>query len=242
MPRWQRLSFIMLLGIALVYALPLTFPYTEIRFQTLDKRTFIKFGRQYDAQWKRVGPGILRFQGNWNGDETSTDQLRKLLNEPVELVRIVQSGGGVTDEAIANAELLLPFKPRIVVEDLCASSCANYLLPIASEINVRPLAVIGYHGTICEVAANDESCKREQAFWEKLPNGDRISQLPVGLRLIKLPPIGQGWMPTKQDFIDYGYPPITFDWYPESYKQTYYDVYVAPIPEAAKFKVLLKND
>ncbi|TSC66231.1 MAG: hypothetical protein CEO22_153 [Candidatus Berkelbacteria bacterium Gr01-1014_85] len=232
----------MLLGISLVYALPLTFPYTEIRLLTLDETKSISFGRQYDAQWKRVGPGILRFQGNWNGDEASTDQLRKLLNEPVELVRIVKSGGGVTDEAIANAELLLPFKPRIVVEDLCASSCANYLLPIASEINVRPQAVIGYHGTICEVLANDDSCEREQAFWDKLPNGDRISQLPVGLRLIELPPIGQGWMPTKQDFIDYGYPPITFDWYPEPYKKTAYGVYVAPVPLEARINIKLNND
>lgn len=230
-PKWVKICITLVLA-GLILELISQLPATEIKLLTREHVAAIRFGKQPKASWKRVGPGILRFQGSWTGDGSSTQQLKSLLNEanePLELVRILWSGGGETNEAIANAELLLPYRPRIVVEDLCGSSCANYLLPIASEINVKSGATIAYHGTICEVAPSINSCSVEKNFWRQLPNGDKIAQLPLGLRSVDLPLIGNGWMPTPVDFVNAGYPPITFDWYPEPYTQLPGGIYVAPI-------------
>jgi hypothetical protein len=204
-------------------------PQTQIQVITSNYVSAISFGKPPSAHWEKTGPGILRFDGTWEGDGSSTRELKGLLTEPINLVRITNSGGGEVGEAMADAELLLPYKPRVVVEEFCASSCANYLLPIAGKIEVRANAIIAYHGTACEVGPTLTQCTTEQAFWKKLPSGNLVSKLPTGLRHITLPPHTQGWMPTEADFAANGYPPVVFDWYPKPYTTLSHQIYTAPL-------------
>lgn len=60
---------------------------------------------------------------------------------------VVNSEGGDVDTAIEIAELL-PTKLDIIIEDKCNSSCANYFIPRASRLILRPNSMIGLHGSI----------------------------------------------------------------------------------------------
>jgi hypothetical protein len=169
-------------------------------------------GREPSATWTKTGPGILEFKGTWGNDYVST--LKPLLNEPINLIRITASSGGWTDAAIGDATLLIPFKPRIVVEEECASSCANYLLPIARKIEVRNGALIGYHGDVCEQMPESESCTLEKHFWQSLPNGATAAELPIGIRRVSLPKDAVVWMPTEAAFKRANFD-IEYDWAPK---------------------------
>lgn len=233
-PLWQRLFMLAFLLYVLWFCTRFL-PKIEARIYIGKYVVSSSMGKDPDARWDRVSPGILRFEGAWNVDhKDSAKQLKELLEkypEPVTLIRITDSPGGETTEAIRNAELLLPFHPRIVVEGSCMSSCANYLLPIASEIDVRANAVIGYHGHVCGLDPASESCGIEKEFWAKLENGNKISQLPVGRMVGERPSESIAWMPMPEDFVKAGYPKMVFDWLPQPDTMVRLKTYVAPLPE-----------
>jgi hypothetical protein len=66
----------------------------------------------------------------------------------VPLVIRISSAGGDVEPAIAAAEGLAAQRPHLVIEGMCASSCANYLIPVAGKVTLAPGARIVLHGSI----------------------------------------------------------------------------------------------
>lgn len=60
----------------------------------------------------------------------------------------IDSLGGNVEPAMDVADLLAPARPHLIVTGSCSSSCANYLLPVAGRITLRPGARILLHGSI----------------------------------------------------------------------------------------------
>ncbi|MCR6659770.1 MAG: hypothetical protein NVV72_10625 [Asticcacaulis sp.] len=86
--------------------------------------------------------GELRFIGD-------TDNLDSCLNSiestPVTTI-LITSGGGDVAKALPVARRLAGLKVKLKVLGVCASSCANYLVPVASEIEIMPFSIIALHG------------------------------------------------------------------------------------------------
>lgn len=61
---------------------------------------------------------------------------------------IISSSGGSASIAMDIGDVLAPLNTKIIVEDICASSCANYLLPVANHVIVSKNALIMLHGSI----------------------------------------------------------------------------------------------
>ena len=59
----------------------------------------------------------------------------------------INSLGGNVEYALSVAERLAPSAPRVIVDGNCSSSCANFILPIARHIVLRPDAIILLHGS-----------------------------------------------------------------------------------------------
>lgn len=59
---------------------------------------------------------------------------------------IITSGGGDASETIKAAELLADARPDVEVRAVCASSCANYIVPTALNLTVRPGSILALHG------------------------------------------------------------------------------------------------
>ncbi|MGN6207340.1 ATP-dependent Clp protease proteolytic subunit [Asticcacaulis sp.] len=62
------------------------------------------------------------------------------------LVVVVRSSGGEVNAAMAIGESLLDRPTTVIAEQLCASSCANFLITAGHRRIVRPDALLLYHG------------------------------------------------------------------------------------------------
>ena len=67
--------------------------------------------------------------------------------EPPDVV-VVSSFGGQVAESIAVADVLAGWDTILRVEGWCASSCANYFIPVARRVEVADRAEILLHGSI----------------------------------------------------------------------------------------------
>lgn len=90
-------------------------------------------------------PGELHLRG-FIAAEMKACVLRQNLSGLQRLV--VTSTGGFVSATIDIAEHLAPHRPHVIVRGLCLSSCANYLIPIASRLTVEPRSLIGLHGGV----------------------------------------------------------------------------------------------
>lgn len=79
---------------------------------------------------------------------------------------ILNSEGGSVGAALDIAESLEGRRLEMVVEGQCNSSCANYLLPLAGRITLRPGAVVLLHGSIDPWTV--EKFKRDRSEFLKL--------------------------------------------------------------------------
>ncbi|WP_310622315.1 hypothetical protein [Flexibacterium corallicola] len=59
---------------------------------------------------------------------------------------IVRSSGGPVETWLTVAELLSHKVHELTVDELCFSSCANYIVPIARQITSGPNSLIAWHG------------------------------------------------------------------------------------------------
>jgi len=62
-------------------------------------------------------------------------------------VMVLNSPGGDVSSALDIAKLLSGRDLHIIVEEDCSSSCANFLLPLATDLTVRPFSTILLHGS-----------------------------------------------------------------------------------------------
>lgn len=96
------------------------------------------------------GPGELHLRG-FIAAEMKACVLRQNLSDLQRLV--VTSTGGFVSAAIDIAEHMAPHRPHVIVRGLCLSSCANYLIPIASRLTVEPRSLIGLHGGVAKLVS-----------------------------------------------------------------------------------------
>lgn len=87
-------------------------------------------------------------------DRVFLDALRHLdLNRPQVLV--VRSGGGDAATSLTMAEAIQPRSFTVVADTLCASACADYLLPAGKRRVVAQQTLLLYHGGVMLDALND---------------------------------------------------------------------------------------
>jgi len=84
------------------------------------------------------------------GDSAQLDACLKKLGKtrgPIDELRITSRGGSAGD-TLRLARELRGRLDLLVVDGLCASSCANYLLPAAKRIRVEPHSYVLLHGSL----------------------------------------------------------------------------------------------
>lgn len=70
---------------------------------------------------------------------------REALSDQVQVV-IITSEGGVTESALAIAELIQSRGLNVVVRGYCLSSCANYIFIAGKSKDVEKDSLVGWHG------------------------------------------------------------------------------------------------
>lgn len=96
---------------------------------------------------RKVSQTVLQVAGPT--DHEMKTCLRENLNKEIKVLRLT-SGGGSASLAMDIGEMLAARPLKIIVSEQCASSCANYLLPVAAEIYVDADSLIMLHGSIDE--------------------------------------------------------------------------------------------
>lgn len=106
---------------------------------------------------------------------------------------IISSGGGDAESAITLANWIRENNISITIENACISSCANYIVPAASQTLVRKGAIIGWHGGALQSTWDVDAdiltskkqqdrfilglkkwCQNESEFFEKLASKQEI--------------------------------------------------------------------
>ena len=59
----------------------------------------------------------------------------------------VNSGGGITDVGIKIGEWVFDHDIDVIVEELCFSSCANYIFTAGNNKTIEAEAIVGWHGS-----------------------------------------------------------------------------------------------
>lgn len=82
--------------------------------------------------------------------ETDATMLRCLRTAARPSIRkiVVDSPGGPVKTGIAIAEIVKALDVEVIVRGQCNSSCANYVLPAARRITLKPGALVMIHGSI----------------------------------------------------------------------------------------------
>ncbi|GAC1609543.1 MAG: hypothetical protein NVS3B3_16350 [Aquirhabdus sp.] len=157
---------------------------------------------------------------------------------------IITSGGGDVDSAIELANIVKNKEMKLVVDGICASSCANYLFIGAKTKIVRQNSFIAIHGS-AHGGSNiylrfnpdrespiKETIKREQDFFrslgmnlgllkvyddfvDKVIDNGMIKKILDGSGGEECPPL-KGWSPTEDELISWGVKGIEKYWYPKT--------------------------
>lgn len=94
--------------------------------------------------WYKVNESTLGFRGLIVSG--SYDELLRLYQPGINTL-IVNSGGGIVDDASKIGLLIHKNKLAVIVDGYCISSCANYFVTAASSVYLLN-GLIGYHGNI----------------------------------------------------------------------------------------------
>lgn len=88
-------------------------------------------------------PGTICVSGLINKDSA-----RRFLALPIldRQTIIIKSRGGSVEDALDMADVIVQKHLNVVVNTICASSCANYLFPAGASKIVLDGGVVGYHG------------------------------------------------------------------------------------------------
>lgn len=92
-----------------------------------------------------LGDGIVKFESEINSD--SVNKFFEIANEYQISHIVVNSPGGDVSSAIDMAEMIFRDDISIEVNDICASSCANYFLPAAKITYLRRDSLLAWHGS-----------------------------------------------------------------------------------------------
>lgn len=88
--------------------------------------------------------GELRFIG----DTDNLDQCLTSVGSAKITTLSITSGGGDVAKALPVARRVASLKLKLKILGVCASSCANYIVPVASKIEIMPYSIIALHGGV----------------------------------------------------------------------------------------------
>ncbi len=112
------------------------------------------------AEWSRVSEDTIKFVGKI--EEGEVDRYKAVASAK-DSILIVDSDGGDVEAGVRLGMELVSKKLTIIVDGLCASSCANYVFTAGAKKEVKR-GFVGYHGNITSFLAND---------WEKIASALR---------------------------------------------------------------------
>jgi hypothetical protein len=130
-----------------------------------------------------TSPGHVSYTGESSSLFGCLDQK---INGNIDELRIT-SGGGEAWKTLQTARALQGRLDLIVVEGICASSCANYLLPVAKRVRIEPKAYVFLHGSLSrrdlELQRPDME-KQIRAALQRDPMGKMLPETEVA-RIVK---------------------------------------------------------
>lgn len=116
------------------------------------------------GEWVRTSPSAISFSGQIEKDELS--RFLKVY-KPTDDTLTLNSGGGHMGAALDIGSLLIKNKNlTVVVQGMCASSCANYLF-LAGHTKKIDHGIVGFHGNWKAMAATDKFKKEAQSIAPK---------------------------------------------------------------------------
>ncbi|GAB1406941.1 hypothetical protein MASR1M8_08600 [Thermomonas brevis] len=128
------------------------------------------------AQWKALDAETLRLDGSIEAD--SHDQYLKLATPSLRKVVLNSPGGYELPAALIASDLLGRGNVDIIVDGMCASSCANQLLPVSKRPTVNCGSLLAWHGSRVLAKPEPESLhddgyppdivEKQVAWWSRL--------------------------------------------------------------------------
>jgi hypothetical protein len=103
---------------------------------------------------KRIDANTVKFDGLITKD--SKDALLAALDDRVTMLRITSPGGDLW-AGIIIGKFVHDHRIAVEVEDLCASSCANFVFLGAIKKRLLQGAVLGFHGNLVGEMSNEKS-------------------------------------------------------------------------------------
>jgi len=104
--------------------------------------------------WYEPNPATITVEGStiiFDGDiEDSTyrDFLMAVRGKEDQITAIrINSPGGITDQGMMIGEWVFDHQLDVIVEDLCFSSCANYIFAAGKNKIIEKDAIVGWHGS-----------------------------------------------------------------------------------------------
>ena len=107
---------------------------------------------------------------------------------------LLDSPGGNVEVAMSVGDMIAPYRPHLIIDKDCNSSCANYWLPLARRITFTKNARIVIHGSIDSGIIN----KMNEAEKEEHSNLKNLIELQA--RYIDRHNIPRGWMQYRSDY------------------------------------------
>jgi hypothetical protein len=108
--------------------------------------------------WERIDHNAIRFSGDIQpGDFESLEAILS----PDDRILYLDSKGGDAEVGVRLASHLLPKQMTMVVDGICASSCANYLFTAGLNKEIRR-GWVGFHGNITALMGQswDEAARK----------------------------------------------------------------------------------
>lgn len=127
------------------------------------------------AEITRVSPSTLLVTGELHTGDGAA--FAKAWTPATTLVRVNLQGGNAPD-GIQMARLIHEKKLDIEVDQLCASSCANYLFPAARHKVILPGAALALHGTMTLTAQSTDAELRSNMVNGGMPPAQADAMLP----------------------------------------------------------------
>lgn len=100
----------------------------------------------------RTSSDTVRLSGAIRSDDDK--QFEAALSPAIKRVEL-NSAGGQASTALRMAALIEARKIQVVVDGVCASSCANYLFSAGSDRSIRPGSIVLWHGAPDEASRAD---------------------------------------------------------------------------------------
>lgn len=133
-----------------------------------------------------VGTDAIRLSGAIrSGDD---DRLAAALTPGVRRI-VLNSAGGQASTALHMAALIERHRVEVVVDGICASSCANYLFAAGTKRSIRAGSIVLWHGAPDEASRTD---MRKQLL--ELMRKDRIPEADVQENLRREDARLSGWI------------------------------------------------